>query len=637
MGSIEAALFFNKKRKLAQFVPQGHNTPTKIINAGVITNSGFILNSDALFSVILQLNDSPQGIIFELGGATVGALLGIDVDGYLTARFGDVGAAPLTNGVRVSGVPLPRNVPFHLAWAFNLSGTPAKELVIWVDGVIISRTAISGDLLFWADSGNGGFLSKSGSIVTETGISDFTDGVNYYQNIVALSALNYYVRGSAPPLFDAPLLVSTALSTGTGSPTFTRATTACVMAYAADAVSGDVQKLITVSSGEARFFGARRVSSGVYSTTLSDGTPIPSSELLGCMIEPAFTQLTLHNQDITDAYWEKASGLVSATDNSAVAPDGTTTACLLSELAGTGSHHLHEVTGPFTPVIATSYVMATFVKRPASSADRYVQLAFWAGGFGSNAFVNFDLQDLVAGGVGSSITGYGVQEYPNGWLMIWAKAPATATTLSGFQLAFVSSLAAVRAESYTVAGGSEESLYIWRPYVIAGYHPVLPLTTTTANVTKNADVLKYPNSGNVNDTHGTVLMEVTPAFDIPSGTIAGYGNNYLLDFGNNNGYMQCYNHTFIHSDGTTPAVTPAWSPVRNTKYKIASKWGSDGQKNIIDGVLGTGVSFDGSINSSTNMIIGGGSNASYNWGGYIKNIKIYNDALSDAVIQELMA
>ncbi len=75
----------------------------------------------------------------------------------------------------------------------------------------------------------------------------------------------------------APLTHSLVLTRGTGSPTFTRASTATVMGYGPTANPGDDAILLTVAANEARFEGARRISEGVWSNTYADGTPLPTT------------------------------------------------------------------------------------------------------------------------------------------------------------------------------------------------------------------------------------------------------------------------------------------------------------------------------------------------------------------------
>jgi len=94
--------------------------------------------------------------------------------------------------------------------------------------------------------------------------------------------------------FYAPLTTSLFFR-GTGSATFTRASTATVMGYGPTANLTDGQTLLTVDSGEARFVGARRISANNWSDTFADGTPIPEATLLGYLSEGAATNYFLNS------------------------------------------------------------------------------------------------------------------------------------------------------------------------------------------------------------------------------------------------------------------------------------------------------------------------------------------------------
>jgi hypothetical protein len=124
----------------------------------------------------------------------------------------------------------------------------------------------------------------------------------------ALSNPNNFVSVLATASFFAPLTSSLSLSKGTGVATFTRATTATVMGYAPTAVAGDAQVLLTCAAGEARFEGARRVSQGVWSEVLSDGTAIPAATLKGYLAEGAATNLFLNSATLVTQTVTLAAG-----------------------------------------------------------------------------------------------------------------------------------------------------------------------------------------------------------------------------------------------------------------------------------------------------------------------------------------
>jgi hypothetical protein len=184
------------------------------------------------------------------------------------------------------------------------------------------------------------------------------------------------------------------------------------------------------------------------------------------LIENAPYNLMSNSNVFTSAYYSKS--LVAVTSNTIASITGAVNASTLTEVAGTNSHHIHENVGSFTPVVGSSYTMSCYLKQPTSSANRYVQLPFFIAGFGSNAYVNFDLQTLTKGTIGASITSSDISLISNGWIRITATAVATATGASGFQLSLIPASTSTRTESYTVTAGSENSIYIYGFQVVFG-------------------------------------------------------------------------------------------------------------------------------------------------------------------------
>lgn len=168
--------------------------------------------------------------------------------------------------------------------------------------------------------------------------------------------------------------------------------------------------------------------------------------------------LTSFSQTFTNAFWDKTA-LVTVT-NTISAPDGTLTASTLTEAAGLGSHHIHELVGSFTPMVGSKYFMSIFMKQTSTAPHRYMQLTHWIAGFGSLSYANIDLQTGTFGTIGSGIAEYGVADVGNGWKRYWIASTATATGASGFQLAFITSLSDGRVPSYTPSA-TLENVYIW--------------------------------------------------------------------------------------------------------------------------------------------------------------------------------
>jgi hypothetical protein len=169
--------------------------------------------------------------------------------------------------------------------------------------------------------------------------------------------------------------------------------------------------------------------------------------------------LTSFSQTFTNAFWDKTA-LVTVVDNTTTAYNGTTTASTLTEAAGLGGHHIHELVGSFTPMLGSKYYMSIFIKQAVTAPHRYMQLAHWIAGFGSLAYANIDLQTGTFGTIGSGIVEYGVADVGNGWKRYWIASTATATGASGVQLAFITSLSDGRVPSYTPSA-TLENVYIW--------------------------------------------------------------------------------------------------------------------------------------------------------------------------------
>jgi hypothetical protein len=119
-------------------------------------------------------------------------------------------------------------------------------------------------------------------------------------------------EGMPRPTFIADLTHSLTprFAAGSPTPTFSRASVATVMGFGPSDNAGSPLRLLTVDSGEARFQGARRVSSGVWSPYYADGSSIEDSYLDGYLAEAAVSQLvtpTASIRDMTNAAWVKTT------------------------------------------------------------------------------------------------------------------------------------------------------------------------------------------------------------------------------------------------------------------------------------------------------------------------------------------
>ena len=359
----------------------------------------------------------------------------------------------------------------------------------------------------------------------------------------------------------------------------------------------------------------------------------------GLLIEESRTNQTKYSyNNFTNAYWESTASNVTAVDSVTTNPPDSfiPTFSSLTEIIGASvSRHIHESTGVFTPTANTSYTMSVWVKRPVSNPIRYVQLAFWIAGFGSTAYMNYDilLGQVKTGGAG--ITASSITAYPNGWYRITATATSVASpAASGFQLGFSTTSGAVRTEAYTVSS-SPKSIYLWGAQVEAGAFATSYIPTTTTSLTRSADVCSITDTdftsfakqgqGSI-IVHGDSYQGTTPAFC--QFVDSGNGSRSFNFLRNNSTGALDYN------DSGSGTVTVSASPSYPVKFGAARSQ-VIGVRTYYNGGVG-GVSNFTTNGVQTRMLIGNsGSGLPLN--GCIRSIKHYKQALSQTKMQALTA
>jgi hypothetical protein len=195
---------------------------------------------------------------------------------------------------------------------------------------------------------------------------------------------------------------------------------------------------------------------------------------LGLLVEEQRTNLAIYSSDFSNANWV-AFGTKTITSNYAVAPDGTSTATLLSSIAGNG------ISLQNMPVAAnTAYQFTLFCKETTGTQIRLQMVS--SGGTG--AIYNQLL--TIASGV----------YVGNGWYRL----NPSLTTATGDTFLQVRIL----------TDGSGNPVQIWGAQVEAGAFATSYIPTTASTVTRSADVAsvatsQFPYSA----TEGSVIASVS--------------------------------------------------------------------------------------------------------------------------------
>ena len=227
-----------------------------------------------------------------------------------------------------------------------------------------------------------------------------------------------------------------------------------------------------------------------------------TGESLGLLVEEARTNLWLQSQFASS--WTPTRATLQVND--IVAPDATMTGAKLIE--DTTATLTHLITQSISVTSGTPYTVSVFVK--ATASPRFLQFIFPSSSFTNTRRPVFDLVNGTA--LAATDTTASIQNFGNGWYRCIASMSATVTGSAALQLQL--------AETYTNAvsnytGNGVSGVYIWGAQVEAAAFPTSYIPTTTATVTRAADVASITGaafSSFYNQTEGTVFSDCVGTF-----------------------------------------------------------------------------------------------------------------------------
>jgi hypothetical protein len=246
-----------------------------------------------------------------------------------------------------------------------------------------------------------------------------------------------------------------------------------------------------------------------------------TGESLGLLVEEARTNLSQWSEDFSDAYWTKTSCTI--TSNESTAPDGTLTADLWSNTGTPGVMH-NSITKDATARTYTSslWVKGTLTQLTVSLDD---------GTTTNRGRVQFNLSTNTVG----SIFNEGLFTNTSGTLTqfsnSWVRVTVTTTTSIGTTIRF-----------RPFFSGANSILRIWGAQVEEGAFPTSYIPTTTAAVTRSADVASISGSNFSSwyrQDEGTVFNSVLPrGSNVAYSTFSdGTSSNRFQLYAENNGVL----------------------------------------------------------------------------------------------------
>lgn len=198
------------------------------------------------------------------------------------------------------------------------------------------------------------------------------------------------------------------------------------------------------------------------------------------LLEAAATNLAWPSEDLTHANFAKANSTVTA--NAIAAPDGTLTADKIVETVTTGAHYIQPIS--FATVLNGQTATASFFVKAAERASVMFRLdasTTIIASANNNASFN-----LATGSI-SNILGTGIQyaalKFADGW---WKISMTLTATADGVLRPLV--MTSTTPGSYVTVGDGISGLYLWGAQLELGAFPTSYIATTSATVTRAADV-----------------------------------------------------------------------------------------------------------------------------------------------------
>jgi hypothetical protein len=212
--------------------------------------------------------------------------------------------------------------------------------------------------------------------------------------------------------------------------------------------------------------------------------------------------LFVRSQELDNASFWVGNNLTSITGNTGdtTAPDGTSTAELITNNTG-ASNHFIQGGGNLALVVGLVYTFSIFAKAGTGTT---IQIVGGNPQFGTTRFANFDLSAGTVGTVGGDATAT-ITSVGNSWYRCTMTATCqSATAAAQMVVALTNSSSATRLVSYT---GTSETIYLWGAQLEQRSSVTAYTATTTAPITNYIPALQTAASGVARFEHNPVTGE----------------------------------------------------------------------------------------------------------------------------------
>jgi hypothetical protein len=338
-------------------------------------------------------------------------------------------------------------------------------------------------------------------------------------------------------------------------------------------------------------------------------------------LEPSRSNLYTYSEDFNNSNWSKDA--VSVNANQIVSPSGSVFSDEIIENSSTTEHSVRQLKSITS---GNYYTISVFVKNSSNKRDIYIRCG------DANILVYFDTTNWI---VGDEVQGSGkIENYGNGWYRLIATGLASSTGADNFRFG-LSNGTTNGSQNYT--GNGVNSMYFYGAQLEQGSYATSYIPTQGAAVTRSADVCEGAGNDQVfNDSEGVIYVEISALAD--DGT-----NRFIsLNDGSNDnrvlfGYRAASNQVFARIEGNNSASVDLTNVVSDTEIVIKLAIYYDSSFNykmylngfLVDNAIGTDSIIGLDRFDFTNAI------GTENFYGNVKDVRVYNTALTDAELKAL--
>ena len=346
----------------------------------------------------------------------------------------------------------------------------------------------------------------------------------------------------------------------------------------------------------------------------------------GLLIEELRQNIATYSEDLSNAAWTKFAATVSS--NATTAPDGALTADKVVEDTAANSRHFVYLSPSVTTGL--SYTWSVFAKAAERSKLR---LDAGDGQAGAGNYADFDLVAGTATPAGNCTAS--VQAVGNGWFRL----SCTFSTVSSGTSALTIELATT-AGSSTYTGDGTSGLYVWGAQLEAGAFPTSYIPTTTAAVTRNAELALITGtnfSSWYNQLEGSVLVDFILNRGTASVGVATIGNSAAPSSNSvqvryssgTNAQYQVLSGGAVSASIAPVGYAAAGQHIRAVGFKANSFF------QAVDGATPNGEDTSGAMPIGVNQLEIGSESSTNQFSGHIRRLAYYPKRVTNAELTAL--